>query len=77
MGEYDRPEFLNALERVGRACKEHGKIFGIAGIYNRLDLMEKIVRDFGARWILGGNDLTLLLGALQTNNAGLKSIIVE
>ena len=77
VGEYDRPEFLNALERVGRACKEHGKIFGIAGIYNRLDLMEKIVRDFGARWILGGNDLTLLLGALQTNNAGLKSIIVE
>ena len=74
VGEYDRPDFLEALENVGKACKEHGKIFGIAGIYNRLDLLEKIVREFGARWILGGNDLTLLLGALQTNNAGLKSI---
>ena len=74
VGEYDRPEFLEALEKVGEACNKHSKIFGIAGIYNRLDLMEKVVREFGARWILGGNDMTLLLGALQTNNAGLKLI---
>lgn len=77
VGDYDRAEFLEALESVGRACHKHNKVFGIAGIYNRPELMEKIVRDFGARWILGSNDLTLLLGALQSNNADLKSIRVE
>lgn len=74
VGNFDRPQFLRALEKVGNACKKHGKIFGIGGIYNRLDLMHKIVNDFGARWILGGNDQPLLLGALNTNNSGYKAI---
>ena len=77
VGDFDRPEFFAALERVGSACRKHGKIFGIAGIYKRLDLMQKIVGEFGARWILCGNDQSLLLSAMQTNSAGYKSIEIK
>lgn len=77
VGMFDRPDFLQALQRVGEACKQHGKIFGIGGIYTRLDLMDKIVNEFGARWILGGNDQPLLLHSLQVNNAGYHNITIR
>lgn len=74
VGNFDAPEFIQALQKVGEACKKHGKIFGIAGIYAKLDLTDRIVNDFGARWILGANDQSLLLQAMCTNNAGYRDI---
>ena len=77
VGNFEAPKFLDGLGKVARACRNYGKIFGIGGIYTRLDLMDKIVNELGARWILGGNDQPLLLDALKANNAGYKSIEIE
>lgn len=65
--DFDHPEFIAALEKVGKACKKHGKIFGIGGLYTRPDLMERIVSEFGCRWILGSLDLGLLIGGAKHN----------
>ena len=65
--DWDSPVFLAALEKVGQAAKKHGKIFGIGGLYHRPDLMERIVNEFGARYVLGGLDLPLLIGAAKGN----------
>lgn len=71
--DWDHPKFIGALERVGKAAKKHGKIFGMAGLYHRPDLMDRIVNEFGCRWVLGGLDLPLLLGAAKQNCSVLKS----
>ena len=73
VGEFDRGEFSGALERVGRACKREGKVFGIAGIYARPDILEWVVGELGVRYVLGAVDSGLLGPAMRENCEGLKA----
>ena len=74
LGQWDGEVFLGALRRVGEACRKHGKIFAIAGLYHRPDLMDGVVNDMGARWVLGGLDAGLLVGAMKANCEGLAKL---
>lgn len=74
MGEFDNPKFVHSLEKVANAAKKHGKIFAIAGLYHRPDLMDKVVNDLGARWVVGGQDVGLLVNAMRQNCQALKAI---
>ncbi|KAF2103410.1 2,4-dihydroxyhept-2-ene-1,7-dioic acid aldolase-like protein [Rhizodiscina lignyota] len=65
--DFDHPRFIAALEKVSAACKKHGKIFGIGGLYHRPDLMERLINEMGCRWILGGLDLSLMLNGAKAN----------
>jgi len=67
LGDWDAPLFFDALKRVGEAAKKHGKIFGIAGLYHRPDLLAKVINEYGARWIVGGQDVGLLVNASKAN----------
>lgn len=67
LGQWDGKVFLGALRKVGEACKKHGKIFAVAGLYHRPDLMKGVVNDMGARWVLGGLDAGLLTAASKQN----------
>ncbi|KAH7022125.1 HpcH/HpaI aldolase [Ilyonectria destructans] len=51
--DWDHPKFIDALRSVGAAAKKHGKIMGIAGLYHRLDILSKVIYEFGAKWIVG------------------------
>ncbi|RVX73704.1 hypothetical protein B0A52_02594 [Exophiala mesophila] len=73
-GDFDHPKFMQSLERVAEAARRHQKIFAIAGLYHRPDLMDKVVNDLGARWVVGGQDVGLLVSATRQNNQALKAI---
>lgn len=73
LGDWDAPEFMEALQKVGEAARKHGKIFGIAGLYHRADLIERVVNEFGARWVLGAQDVGLLVAGTKTNCDLLRS----
>lgn len=73
-GIWDHPEFLDALEKVGAASAKHGKVFGIAGLYHRPDILDIVVNKYGARWVVGQNDHGLLLNAARENGALIRSI---
>lgn len=77
LGDWDNPVFISALEKVGKAAEIHGKIFGIAGLYTRPDVLHTVVNKFGARWVVGNNDLGLLMAGATQNNALLRSIQSE
>lgn len=38
--QFKSEEFQSAVESVSRACKKHGKIFGLAGIYENAELQD-------------------------------------
>lgn len=67
LGQWDGDVFLGALRKVGEACKNHDRIFAIAGLYHRPDIMKSVVNDMGARWVLGGLDAGLLSTAAKQN----------
>jgi hypothetical protein len=60
VGDFKCPEFLVVLGKVGRAYKVNGRILCIEGLYTRHDLMNMIMNELGTRWILRGNNQTLL-----------------
>lgn len=68
LGDWDTPTFLEALEKVGAAARNHGKLIGIAGLYHRPDILEMVINEFGARWIVGAQDVGSLLQGGKTNS---------
>ncbi|KAH7138453.1 2,4-dihydroxyhept-2-ene-1,7-dioic acid aldolase-like protein [Dendryphion nanum] len=74
LGDWDAPLFLDALEKVGAAARRHGKIMGIAGLYHRPDILSRVVNEFGARWVVGAQDVGLLLQGGKQNSDLLKGL---
>lgn len=65
--QFQSPVFREAMEIVSRACKKHGKIMGLAGIYNNRDLHDWAINELGVRFLLGGQDSAILArGATET-----------
>jgi 2-keto-3-deoxy-L-rhamnonate aldolase RhmA len=65
-GQVDSTQARSALEAVSRACRDHGKIFGVAGIYNNPTLQDWAINALGARFLLVQLDVSLLtLGGAQ------------
>lgn len=74
LGEWEHPIFQNALERVAAASHKCGKVFGICGLYTRPDIYRRIVRDLGARYVLGHLDIGLLAMAMNSNAEMLRDV---
>jgi 4-hydroxy-2-oxoheptanedioate aldolase len=62
-GQLDHPRVKAALDVVLGACKKHGKIAALGGIYGK-DLLSRYL-GLGFRMVLAGNDLSLLYSAAQ------------
>ncbi|KAG5655277.1 hypothetical protein KAF25_010429 [Fusarium avenaceum] len=60
-GQWDKPEYREALRQVSEACKAHGKVFGVAGVYDKPKLLDWIINTLGARFLLTQQDISLLL----------------
>ena len=60
-GQLDHPKVIEAYQTTIAACQKHGKYAGMGGVYQP-SLMEKYI-GMGARLILGGSDLALMMAA--------------
>lgn len=59
-GQFKSPEFRGALEAVSKACKKHGRVMGLAGIYENPELLNWAIKELGVGYILGQQDSGLL-----------------
>jgi 2-keto-3-deoxy-L-rhamnonate aldolase RhmA len=71
-GKYDDPRVVQAYETVLAACQRHGKHLGMGGIYDHPS-MERYIK-LGARFILGGSDVTFLMAAAQARVDFLRGV---
>lgn len=55
-GQFKSDKYRTALEAVSRACRKHGKIFGLAGVYDNPEIQSWVIDHLGARFILGQQD---------------------
>ncbi len=62
-GEFDHERIAEAVRTASAACADAGKLLGIGGV-NRPDLLKSFIRA-GARMVLCGNDLGLLIAAAE------------
>jgi 2-keto-3-deoxy-L-rhamnonate aldolase RhmA len=62
-GQLENERVVAAIDTVVRACQKHGKWPGLGGVYGK-DLAKRYIGR-GMRFILAGNDLSLLLNAAQ------------
>lgn len=58
--QFDSQVFRGALETVSGACKRHGKVMGLAGIYDNSAFQQWAVDVLGVRFILGQQDSGIL-----------------
>lgn len=72
--DWDHKDFIGALRRVGAAAKMHGKQMGIAGLYHRPDILAQVINEFGARWIVGAQDVGLLTAGGRQNSDLLRTL---
>ncbi|KAK2776498.1 aldolase [Colletotrichum kahawae] len=69
-GQFRSQAFREAMETISRACKKHGKIMGLAGIYDDHELHDWAINQLGVRFLLGGQDSAILArGAKETMTA--------
>ena len=73
-GEFEHPDFVDSVERIARCVKRHDKILGVAGIYNRPDIMHKFIHQHRARFVLVQMDLALVAKATAAVATELQSI---
>jgi 2-keto-3-deoxy-L-rhamnonate aldolase RhmA len=60
-GQIGHQRIKAAYRTVAEACKRHGRVLGMGGVYD-LELASEYI-GMGARLILGANDHSLLLNA--------------
>ena len=60
-GQIGHERIKAAYATVAAACKRHGKVLGMGGVYDQ-ELATRYI-GMGARLILGANDHSLLLNA--------------
>jgi 2-keto-3-deoxy-L-rhamnonate aldolase RhmA len=73
-GDFDHPSFIESVVKIAAAVKKHQKIFGVAGIYNRPDILHRFIHEYGARFVVGHVDLPLLAKATAETAAELQKL---
>ncbi len=71
-GELDNPQVVEALQHVVDACKTNDKYPGLGGVYAP-ELMALYI-NMGMRFILCGNDLSMMMAAAKQQAHGLRKL---
>lgn len=66
-GQLESERIVSAIDTVVAACRKHGKWPGLGGVYGR-ELMKRYIGR-GMRFVLAGNDISVLLSAAQEQSA--------
>ena len=72
-GNFGDPRVVGAYEAVIAACKRHGKVPGMGGIYDTVYAKKYV--EMGARFILGGSDLALIAAGAKARSEFFASLI--
>ncbi|HUN40983.1 MAG TPA: aldolase/citrate lyase family protein [Acetobacteraceae bacterium] len=66
-GQMGHPKVVDAYETVGAACRKHGKVLGMGGVYDEEHASRYVA--MGARFVLTGSDHNyLMMGANTRSN---------
>ncbi len=72
-GKFEDPKLVAAIETTIAACRRHGKIPAIGGVYAE-PLLSRYLK-MGMQAALAGNDLTLLLGAATARAKAMRDLM--
>ncbi|BCS17200.1 HpcH/HpaI aldolase family protein [Aspergillus puulaauensis] len=59
-GQFESDQFRAALETVNNSCKNHKKLFGIAGIYEDSSTLSWAIKNLDVRFMLGQYDASIV-----------------
>jgi 2-keto-3-deoxy-L-rhamnonate aldolase RhmA len=71
-GQLGHDRIREAYEKVGAACRRHGKVLGMGGVYDQ-ELASRYI-GVGARLVLAANDHALVLNAMTQRAQFLRGI---
>ena len=74
-GQPEHPEMENALKTVVAACNKHGKYAGLGGVYAPA-LLQRYV-SLGMRFILSGNDVSLMMAAAKERTEFMRELKLD
>jgi 2-keto-3-deoxy-L-rhamnonate aldolase RhmA len=72
-GDYGDARVVAAYEAVIGACKRHGKVPGMGGIYDTVHAKRYV--GMGARFVLGGSDLALIQAGARARAEFFSSLV--
>jgi 2-keto-3-deoxy-L-rhamnonate aldolase RhmA len=72
-GQLESEQVVGAVDSVVAACRKHGKWPGLGGVYGK-ELMKRYIAR-GMRFVLAGNDISLLLAAAQDQASFARSCL--
>ncbi len=72
-GQLDHPRLREAYEVTAGACRKHGRVLGVGGIRGDAPILPDLVR-MGARFVIAGSDVTLLLAAARSEVGALRAL---
>ena len=58
--QFDSPVYREAIEKVSDACKKRGKVFGLAGVYDKPEIQDWAINTLGVRFMLVQQDISLI-----------------
>ncbi|KAF6817924.1 HpcH/HpaI aldolase [Colletotrichum plurivorum] len=73
-GQFKSKIFKDAMEVISRACKRHGKIMGLAGIYDSHEMHDWAINQLGVRFLLGGQDSAILARGAKETMAAISKV---
>lgn len=71
-GQLGHSQVKEAIVAVAAACRRHGRIAGVGGVYDEALMREYV--GMGARLILSGSDLAFLMAGARARSLMLRSI---
>ncbi|KAL0939633.1 HpcH/HpaI aldolase [Colletotrichum truncatum] len=73
-GQFKSEAFRAAMEKISEACKKHGKIMGLAGIYDNHELHDWAINHLGVRFLLGGQDSAILAKGVKAVMSAISKV---
>lgn len=74
-GQFAHAKIEEAYRKVIAACRKHNKFAGMGGVYDNA-LMERYI-GLGARFILGGSDLSFLMAGAKARSSFLQGLVLK
>ena len=66
-GQMGHPKVVDAYQAVGEACRRHGKILGMGGVYDEENAARYV--SMGARFLLTGSDHSYIMSGASQRSA--------
>jgi len=74
MGRFGDEGFAQAIRTTAAACREHGKVMGVAGIRD-IEMLRELV-ELGVRFISVGTDSAFFMQAAGERVAAIRDLVV-